>query len=260
MAWTSKAGPAVAGPALRFGGSAEMRPTHQGYRQSRNGSKRQGGWGPRLQAGHRGEFAGRQTRRAGGTRRWPDVGTSRPHPDFVGSLARTLSSRLCGSGAYAILGRRAGDKAVDGCGDEPSPPRFCRQPCEDAEQPVVWFWSLCDLGPKGRGDEAVAGCGDEPSPPRFCRQPCEDAEQPVVWFWSLCYLGPKGRGTTRWPDVGTSGPHPDFVGSLARTLSSRLCGSGAYAILGRRAGGRGGGRMWGRAVPTPTLSAALRGR
>jgi len=81
-----------------------------------------------------------------GTRRWMDVGTSRPHPDFVGSLARTLSSRLCGSGAYAILGRRAGDEAVDGCGDEPSPPRFCRQPCEDAEQPVVWFWSLCYLG------------------------------------------------------------------------------------------------------------------
>ena len=62
------------------------RASAQGNRQSLNVSKRQAGRGPSLQAGHRGEIAGRQTRRAGGTRRWPDVGTSRPHPDFVGSL------------------------------------------------------------------------------------------------------------------------------------------------------------------------------
>ena len=95
---------------------------------------------------------------------------------------------------------------------EQTPRRVGPQAASRAQGGVRWT-----ANPKGRGDEAVAGCGDEPSPPRLCRQPCEDAEQPVVWFWSLCDLGPKGRG-------------------------------------------QGGGWMWGRAVPTPILSAALRGR
>jgi hypothetical protein len=44
------------------------RTIEQGCRQSRNMSKRYAGWGPSLQAGHRGEIAGWQTRRAGGGR------------------------------------------------------------------------------------------------------------------------------------------------------------------------------------------------
>ena len=91
----------------KFANNFGMHGGRQGYRQSRNVSKRYAGWGSSLQARHRGENAGRQTRRAGGTRQWPDVGRSRPHPDFVGRLAR--------GGGGAVIGGCQARWPVLGC-------------------------------------------------------------------------------------------------------------------------------------------------
>jgi len=165
-----RGGPAAAGAERHL-----IEVVAQGCRQSRNVSKRCAGWGPSLQAGHRREIAGRQTRRAGGTRRGPDVGTSRPHPN----PPESARSRAQPSRPRKLDGINPSSPASQpGCARGRAHSGLCRNV---SKRHAGW----------GPGREAGTGGGD-----RRTANP----------------KGLGGRGSGRkW---GRARPHPDLVGGL----------------------------------------------
>ena len=79
-------------PAVKNQGRVRMRPLNQGDRQSRSVSKPDAGRGTRPASRAQGGHRWTANPKDGGTRRRQDVGTSRPHPDLVGSLGQTIQT------------------------------------------------------------------------------------------------------------------------------------------------------------------------
>ena len=181
--------------------------------------KRCGGWSPNRHAGHRGEIAGRQTRRAGGDETGGGCGDELSPPQSPGRSPPVRESwmELTHHPPPANLAAPEDGRSPDLLGSRgwgggaawlPTMSEHEQTPHQVGPQPACRAQGgrSLDGKPEGPGgDEAVAGCGDEPSPPQS-----PGRSPPVRGSWMELAQHPPPANLAA-PEDGRT---PDFVGSL----------------------------------------------